>query len=156
MLNTASNTDIANNDFIKDVGFDIIRNWLTKHSKCELNKHAFQSLSPTTDKEWIQISQQRTQEIINGLIRKEMLYISETPAEIGDIIENISLEGYALQEKQAEQIYRLMENLLGMGKTIKASKYPLWSMMLKNKINPNTDAKSLTFLIVVFYNFYIF
>ena len=25
MLNTASNTNIANNDFIKDVGFDIIR-----------------------------------------------------------------------------------------------------------------------------------
>ena len=135
-MSNASRPDIADSNFIKDVGFDIIRNWLSEHSKCEINKHRFQNLGPTTDKEWIQISQERTQEIVDGLTRKEILYISETSAEVGDIIESISIEGYALQEKQAEEIYRLMENLLDMDKTIKVSRYPLWSKMLENTINP--------------------
>ena len=143
MSSAPLNPNIADSNFIKNVGFDIIRDWLSEHSKCELNKHTFQKLIPKTDAEWIYNSHQKTQEIVDGLTRKDALYINETPAIISDTIENISLEGYAIQEKQAEQIYRLIENFLDANKIIKAPNYPIWSVLLKNKIEPKNIISSV-------------
>ena len=63
----------------KDLGFDTIRQWLSKKSLCEVNKKNFLHLLPISNQTLINQSNLLTQELLNSLNRDEILPLYKLP-----------------------------------------------------------------------------
>ena len=63
--------------FLDDIGFNLIRRWLSNNCQCATNKTLFLKLFPSSNKHLIQTSFKKTEELVGSLDRNEKLPIKK-------------------------------------------------------------------------------
>ena len=131
------------NSFTKDVGFQVIKKWLSNNSQCLENKDYFLNLKPSKDKKLLESEFQHTDEIIASIQRKENLPHVKIQS-MNEIIQLLEIQEYTLQAKEIIEIRRLLEYYISLNKKIKGKHFELWCQIIKtysqlnlviNKIN---------------------
>ena len=124
------------NSFTKDVGFQVIKKWLSNNSQCLENKDYFLNLKPSKDKKYLESEFQYTDEIIASIHRKDNLPHVKIQS-MNKIIQLLEIQEYTLQAKEIIEIRRLLEYYISLNKKIKGKHFELWSQIIKtyNQLN---------------------
>ena len=96
------------NSFTKDVGFQVIKKWLSNNSQCLENKDYFLNLRPSNDKNLLNSEFQHTDEIIASIQRKDNLPHIKIQS-MTKIIQLLDVKEYTLQAAEVIEIRRLFE-----------------------------------------------
>ena len=131
------------NSFTNDVGFQIIKKWLSTNSLCLDNKDYFLNLKPSRDKKLLNSEFQHTDEIVASIQRKDNLPHIKIQS-MNKIIQLLEVNEYTLQATEIIEIRKLLEYYFSLNKKIKGKHFELWSQLIKtykelnliiNKIN---------------------
>tara|TARA_B100001287_G_C22683870_1_gene532115 strand:+ start:232 stop:2577 length:2346 start_codon:yes stop_codon:yes gene_type:complete len=119
------------NSFTNDVGFQVIKEWLSTNSQCVENKDYFLNLSPSNDKNLLNSEFQHTDEIIASIQRKDNLPHIKIQS-MTKIIQLLDVKEYTLQAAEVIEIRRLFEYYFLLNKKIKGKHFELWAQLIKN------------------------
>ena len=119
------------NSFTNDVGFQVIKEWLSTNSQCIENKDYFLNLRPSNDKNFLNSEFQHTDEIIASIQRKDNLPHIKIQS-MTKIIQLLDVKEYTLQAAEVIEIRRLFEYYFLLNKKIKGKHFELWAQLIKN------------------------
>ena len=115
---------LPNKNVLTDLGYPIIQNWLKEHCQSdgakilanEYNDYDYQDLINNLD---------LTQEIINSIDRKNLIYNIKTPI-ISKWIELLRIKGSRLSKKYFNELYNLLNISLDLNERCDEKNFPKW------------------------------
>ena len=119
--------DVLNERFLHDIEFTLIREWLSKNSRCRSNKKTFLQLSPDLSRSSIRDSFKSTHEILDAHTRKDTLPIQEISFETDEAISFLKAEGRRMEASHFFEIYSLIIYGIEIKKSLKKDQFKIWA-----------------------------
>ena len=125
--------------FLNDIGFNSIRDWLSKKSLCSTNKESFLNLSPHSNKDLIIDSFKGTQELLNGRRRSDTLPIREVSKNVDQAISLLNSKQSKMETFHFFEIYSLIVYGFEVKKFFQKEHFKIW----KEKFSSISNFESL-------------
>ena len=116
---------LKNTKFYSDTGFDVIKNWLKKNCNSILNENYFENLSPLTNIQKINESQNLTDELLASFDRNKPLPLTFIP-NIKPCIELLKIENSQLNPNDFQQLYKIIVLSRKIKTKLTKVDFPIW------------------------------
>jgi len=126
-----------------DVGFNVIIDWLSEQCHNPISEERILSLAPTTKKEFILDTQNRTEELLSSLQRGEQIPLQDFP-DISIWIELLQTDGSQLNPDQFKELSHVLILSRHISIFCKSDKFHIWKEYSDNLLDLESGEQEIS------------